>query len=43
MSRFDKFMDKANMVVFTAIQLGFYALAVYVGVIILKTISSFIW
>lgn len=43
MSRFDKFMDKANTVVFTAIQLGFYIMAVYVGMIILKTIASFIW
>lgn len=43
MNKFDRFLSKANMVVFTAVQLGFYALAVYVGVIILKTISSFIW
>jgi hypothetical protein len=43
MNRFDRFLSKANMVVFTAIQLGFYAMAVYVGVIILKTIASFIW
>ena len=43
MNRFDKFLSKANTVVFTAIQLGFYVMAVYVGVIILKTIVSLIW
>lgn len=40
MTKFDKILNRANQVVFTAIQIGFTAIMVYVGVLIVKTIIS---
>jgi len=38
MNKFDKILSRANQVVFTLVQMGMYAMMVYVGVIIVKTI-----
>ena len=38
MNKFDKILSRANQVVFTLVQMGMYAIMVYVGVIIAKTI-----
>lgn len=43
MTKFDKILSKANEIVFTLVQMGMYFLLAYVGVMIIKTIASFIW
>tara|TARA_B100000497_G_C7642492_1_gene386286 strand:- start:351 stop:482 length:132 start_codon:yes stop_codon:yes gene_type:complete len=40
MNKFDKVLSRANQVVFTLVQMGMYAIMVYVGVIIAKTIIA---
>ena len=43
MNKFDKILNKANQIVFTLVQMGMYFIVAYVGVMIFKTIVSFIW